>query len=429
MRLGRLYSRVFSLTPAAAAISSLIIASLLLFLPALLLRIGNLPTAGPNFGFFYRANWFWMFLIGIPFLLFLSCHTFKSMSVAANELAGPKRLVIISSEGAPAPEFGNWISQQLERWSEPMALLATAAALLITAYDTWDLWPGFFTSKFSPERANQWEIAFRAKESWHKWGVFSFDIFAYLLQTVAIALGLYFVGMMWAFLRLIARTMDPMVLPYRFQPMIFDPEKRLGLRPLAGVFNVFLMFIVGYQVYAFVRRLQQIAENEKSPLFRYIKTTLDGIWEAPDKLLLPKLETWGLQRINDASVWFPILIALFPIVVVLTFPLGRIYWHIRAKRLTLIDENALKISKLRAAGKGDNPQVKIFEDTNHYLLNSNIWPNGDLAGWLFLLAIVALLFGSFAPPVLFYAMLAGMAGSVWKFAKFLGKKAGDKGGD
>jgi hypothetical protein len=292
------------------------------------------------------------------------------------------------------------------------------------------LWPGFFNGgDFCKSRVPEWDTAFRipgTQMNGHIIANGTFDIVAYAFQTSLIFLGLFFLIKYWTFLRTILQIIDRNRPPYRFAPWPGEGQRRLGLKPLGWVFNLFLVIIVLYQVFAFYHRIELIDSYHKDAPGTYINSIRqeihkeDGIFAQAMLLLHLPQKYYAWDSFANPSSWLPLLFSVPPILVVCVLPLGRLFWYLRreVKTLTETASVALEVAKTELDTKKAESMKKRLKN----LRETTIWPNGSVAGSAFLILMIALLIGTVCPPLLVWGITSGiLLKSIWSFIGSAGR--------
>lgn len=418
---------LFTSNPWLVALTATGLVILCLHLPAWLLGLGHVfDKDGRDVGFFVKYHWSLFYPLLAPVLIVLGIFAFRRMRDAVYQLIekSDRRIpVIVNEDGSIAYGYPEHVSKTLASWAGRIAPVAALAAIVITAIDTKDLWPGFFNGDHFPDsRVQEWDTAFRPCHPnivhGGKWANFAFDLVAYGFQTSIVFLGLFFLLKYWAFLRSMIRIIDARFPPYRFEPWVCDKRRRLGLKPLGWVFNLFLAVVVLYQVCCLYHRIELIDSHNSKPLFTYVT----GLWEAVkppkkdggDAAVMEKV--WAICKLPTSncawsdltipSTWVPLIWMLPPILVVCVLPLGRLFWYLRRELDVLTDQTGVKLAQ--AKSNEDRELVKEMEERLKCLQETTIWPNGSLAGNIFLILSIALLIGSICPPLLLWGLTSGV---------------------
>lgn len=177
----------------------------------------------------------------------------------------------------------------------------------------------------------------------------------------------------------------------RLRPL--DPLERLGLGPLAGVFDAMMAASLVACLSAFASRLRssgtvrQFVTEASKPS---IETVFDGNWKIrwPGALEMPAVAL-ALSALL-ATLWFP--------VVVLT-----------TQRRHEVDRRVLELARLQDASglrgaegakSTETDRIKRLEEEIARLRRATIWPNGERASALLSLSIILALGGA-VPALLF----------------------------
>jgi len=104
----------------------------------------------------------------------------------------------------------------------------------------------------------------------------AFDALAYTVQGVAIFLGFFCLMKFWLFMQAFSISLRDRGRPYEYKPWLYDPEHRLGLKPIGRIFNIFLLIVVAFQVYVLIHRLQQIHLRGSYRINEYLNKLFSG---------------------------------------------------------------------------------------------------------------------------------------------------------
>jgi hypothetical protein len=423
--------RVFTTVPVGAALVASTGALVLLFLPAYLFGLAHIKTARGDVGFAALANWNWSltYPVGLPFLLVFGNYAFRAMHAAAHRLIAVGMSVIYDQDGAIALDYPDFLTSFMQERGRYVVIASAVLAFLAVGADTHDLWPGFVTGHYPASRAPEWDTAFAQLREVPGyvapplWQNLVFDIVAYAFESVYAFLGIFFVLTSLTFLLGIARVLDARQGPYRFEPIACDPRRRLGLSPLAWVFNWFLAVVLGFEVFAVAHRIQQVDRLRRVDRTTYVYSLLkdaatqDSAKGEEKRLSLASVlkltsKDYAFPELRNPSSWVPLLIVFLPAAVVCFLPLGVIRRIVTRKVDELLDQNALALAN--AEERGDTAEARRVRTTINCLRESSIWPNGNTAGWTFLTLMVGLLLVAVAPPLLPFAVSAGAVPWVWK---------------
>ena len=92
----------------------------------------------------------------------------------------------------------------------------------------------------------------------------AFDVVAYAIEAFVIFIGFFFVLKFWLFLSVFSSTLRSDASDYEFQPLLHDPDRTLGLRPLGRFMNLYLFLVIVFEIYILGRRLQLIGKAASS---------------------------------------------------------------------------------------------------------------------------------------------------------------------
>jgi len=422
--------RLFTSNPFLVAGAASGLAILFLNLTAGLLGLGHiLDQNGKDVGYYAKYNWSLVYPILAPLLISLGIFAFRQMRDAVYELIedSPRRApVIVDEAGNVAENYPLFLSDALAAGAGWIECLAGVAAVAITLVDTADLWPGFINSgTFSPSRVPEWDTAFRihGSQMFGKTGAnFVFDLVAYTFQTALIFLGLFFLMKYWMFLKTMTQIIDRDRPPFRFKPLVCDLERRLGLKPLGWVFNLFLAVVVLFQAFAFYHRIELIDGYQNNPPNTYFKNIWGEVRRHKDEGTVPQVRallklpvsTYAWSHLANPSSWLPLVFSVPPIIVVCLLPLGRLFWYLR--REVKLQTELTNAELARAKTDKDKKRADEMEKEYKCLRETTIWPNGNVAGASFLILMVALAIGTACPPLLVWGLASGfLVKKIWSY--------------
>ena len=385
---------------------------LILMLPALVFHVAlikDLQTLKwPWVGFWQRWNWAGMYVVILP-LIFAGAASLSQESLRIfDSLTTGEVPVVTKSDKSPALNFADEITIHAARYATWAFWATVVLTIVLTVVDTNELAVGFYRYfRHKPHIFTDldWSVAFDLSRNrfffygFHQRGVFPnlcFDLLAYAAQATAIFLGLFWIMMYWATLNAFSTLLVNTEIDFHFDPWWEDPEQRMGLFDVGKLFNGFLAIAVLFELYVLGHRFQLIARAGR-PLVPYAKE----IWLHPKDLSM----LWAARAFDTCTpgMWLLLIFVLLPIVVIAWVPLMRFRRYLntvkKQKRATLRGE--LKALKL------GTPERKAALDLWFQINKTNIWPNGDFAGWSFLVLMFVLAGAAWFPPFLGYLLAGG----------------------
>lgn len=425
---------VFTAAPAVVALIASFSALVFLFVPAYLVGLARISTSTGNVGFVSLPNWNWslVYPVFLPAILVFGNYTVGAMRTAVYRLIKPGMAVIYDEQGQIAVDYPDSLKTYMSAYARYVVIASAVLAAVIVVLDTKDLWPGFVTWHYPSSRAPEWDTAFAQLKNVPgyvppaRWKNLLFDLIAYAFETSYAFLGVFYVLTSLTFLLGIARVLDARHPPYHFEPIACDYRRRLGLSPLAWVFNWFLVVVLGFEAFAVAHRVQQIDRLRRCPRTTYLQSLIKDS-NASDKgqekgfhvssLLNLRSKDYAMAELRNPSSWVPLVVVFLPAAVVCFLPLGIIRQIIRTKVENLIDQNTLALSHEEEQGNAD--KATGIRKTIGCLKESSIWPNGNAAGWTFLILMGGLLVVAVAPPVVPYAISSGAVPGLLKLGKKL----------
>jgi hypothetical protein len=393
---------------------------LFLIIPALLAHVAlikdSLGHTWPWVGFWQRWNWAIMYLIILP-LIFAGAAALSQFSLTIFScLTDGKYAVVKKSDGSEAVDFADAIAIETSHKAQLIFWSALGIAIFLTVVDTHELAVGYynyFTHRPYTFGDSDWSVAFALPPSrfllygFHQTsaaGNALFDLLAYSIQTATIFLGLFWIMIYWATLNAFSTRLVDTEIDFRFDPWWDDPECRMGLLEVGKLFNGFLAIATLFEIYVLGHRFQLIA-RAGIPLAQYAREIKDG---AKNLQIL-----WAHRAFDTCTpgMWLLLIFILLPIVVIAWVPLIRFRKYLRsvkkAKYKSLQEE--LKIYKFGTAER--NAALDVWNKIN----TANVWPNGDFAGWSFLVFMFVLAGASWFPPFLAYLLAGGGFALLYKF--------------
>jgi hypothetical protein len=210
--------------------------------------------------------------------------------------------------------------------------------------------------------------------------------------------------MYWATLNAFSTQLVDAEIDFHFDPWWDDPKCRMGLQEVGNLFNGFLAVAALFEVYVLGHRLQLIA-RAGIPLARYA----NEIKAAPKDLQV----LWAHRAFDSCTpgMWSLLIFILLPIVVIAWVPLIRFRKYlnsVKKKKYESLREE-LKIYKF------GTPERNAALDLWYKINKANVWPNGDFAGWSFLVLMFVLAGASWFPPFLGYLLAGGGVTLLYKF--------------
>jgi hypothetical protein len=362
----------------------------------------------PGVGFWQRWNWAVMYLIILP-VIFAGAAGLSQTSLKIFEcLTTGKFPVVKRSDGSAATGFADAIAAQASRYSTSIYWLAIILTVVLTVVDTHELMDGFYLYfRHKPHTFSHpdWSVAFDLPQTrfffygFHRRGAWSnliFDILAYTAQAAAIFLGIFWIMMYWIMLNSFSTLLVNKEIEFCFHPWWDDPKLRMGLDRVGKLFNGFLLIAILFEIYVLGHRIQLIAQSG-TPLASYA----NEIWAHPKDLGV----LWK-DRAFDACTsgeWLLLIFVLLPIIVMAWVPLTRFRRYLKIVKLRKYEALQVELNTYRFG----TPERKEALDLWYKINTANIWPNGDFAGWSFLVLMFVLAGAAWFPPFLGYLLAGG----------------------
>jgi hypothetical protein len=411
-----LLGRVFTTRPWKLFTSSF--ALVLLFLMGLAWWFGVhriTRSDGLRVGFWQSQDRAALYLIILPLFFAGTVWLSNYMRAIIKTLVNGRVKIITRKDGEEATDYEQVLSGNLAKMARPLLAAALLFTLAFMFLDTYKLWYGY--SQYSKDISHNfklldWKVAFIGPPTFDlppgKPTItqnLAFDIVVYFFQSVAIFLGLFWVAKFWIYLKVFSDSMDPSESPYRFNPLAYDPYKRLGLYPMGRLFNGFLLIAVGYQIYVFSHRIQLINLSRPQD-----KTFFQVVRDALNPFNLADPNSYHFADVT-AGLWLLLIFSTVPILIVSYFSLLTLRRYVLEQRERAFLENG---SELEAARKTNNQaRAKLLKEKIDLLKDASVWPNGDITAMRFLFIIGALGLASIFPPLLVYLAALGLILEVW----------------
>jgi hypothetical protein len=407
-----------------------------LLLPALLINVAmitdTMPTTAdakwPWIGFWQRWNWSVMYVVIFPVIfsgvawLSRECVTVFN-SLTKSNFADVKPMVTKQDE-SPATDFLDSISTDMNKsygWVFYAVLVLTA---ILTAADVGLIAHGYYEHLWShvpfefPD--SDWSVAFQLSPSrFHflgktppgPWLNLGFDVLAYSAQTLSIFCGFFWIIKYWALLNIFSKRLINGNITFTFNPWWSDPKHRMGLHKVGKLFNGFLFVTVLFQTYVFGHRLQLILRGGHS-LSEYVSQ----IKAAPKDFHV--LWNHAYFATCTPGMWLLLTFVLLPVVVISWVPLLRFRKYLKG----VIDQHYESLrGDLQRFPDGSPQRAAVLREWKE-VNDTNIWPNGDYLGWLFLALMVCLTIAAWFPPAALYAVYGGGGAFIVKFLNDLRPK-------
>ncbi len=434
-----LLGRLFTLPPLALFFCLSITFTTLLFVPASCLgifRIDYVYSDSRSVGLFQRWNWSVMFPIILPALFAWIAIVSNKMRKSVENLFSAD-IDIIKARSTGAQDYLHEFSDRLASASRFLFPSAIAFAIVFSLIDasriihgSWEwflvkphLHPGDACYPFRPADMD-WTVAFtftdtRFGDKWFPLKNLAFDSLAYLIQGLAIFLGLFWVGKFWLFIRTFITMMATDDAPYEFEPMRRDLYRRLGLGGVGRLFNYFAAFLLIFQSYVFFHRLQLVAENEGNS--KGWIGILQDIYEKSKNFQNPftfKIVFGGFTKIENLGMW--LLLVVTTVIILWTIKLMMdMRTYIEGRKEALWTQYRRDIKNAR--DEGAISEIISLESDMKELRESTAWINGDNTGPRFVVALLTVTIVAWLPPILAYAAPFGVLSYVFPPLKSTGE--------
>jgi hypothetical protein len=387
-------------------------AIVLLLLPARIIGLHSFPVAGDDRGFWFEANWSLMFVIVFPGLFGGLVHMVSLMRDSVSRLTS-KQLGVITKAGEPAEDFEEYIANYISRKAGRFTALCLSLAVILTGVHGAALARYLAGDRDDPP-LRDWTTMYVTGAVRYSSNV-AFDVVAYSVEAFAIFVGFFFVLKFWLFLNVFSSSFRKENTDYRFNPIVTDPDRRLGLRPLGDFMNVYLTLVLIFEFYVLGRRLQLIGKAGDYSLSTYITALSSGVHNL-NNILDPRMYQWATI---DAGLWALLIFLTLPLIVGAYFPLWTLRRYVKRRRDELWIESA-RAHEI-ACEAGDEAEATKLKAHMDSLRETQLWPNGDARGWWLLTASLTVALAAWAPPLCasLLALAVGLGLVKWTTARFL----------
>jgi hypothetical protein len=392
---------------------------LLLLLPSLLAHVAFIKDAAPKatkwpwVGFWQRWNWSAMYVLVLPAIFAVTAWLSRAWPPNFRGLTVPvapgAKATVTKNNDSPASDFLDSISKDISRSGKIIFYSVLLLTAILTLGDIALLVHGYYLHLVEkvafafPD--SDWSVAFQLKAprfyfyGWTQRGPISnlaFNILAYSAQTLSIFFGFFWIAKYWTTLNSFSKQLIDNSIDFKFNAWWGDPDHRMGLREVGALFNGFLVVALLFQIYVFGHRLQLIA-RAGIDLVQYSQE----IKAAPtDPHVL-----WAHRAFYTCTtgMWFLLIFVLLPAAIISWVPL----WRFRKYLQRIIKQRRKSLRAVLDQHPDESPERKTalreWEEVNA----ANIWPNGDLWGWLFLTLMVILTVAAWFPPAVGYLVAGG----------------------
>lgn len=426
----RFLGRLFTLNPPILFLVLSGIYTALLFIPAGVLRVHliTLETSrGPRaVGLLQNLNWSLMYPVVLPLVFAGTAWSSNEMRKKVEQLTDPE-VNVIRYRSAQANDYIHGFVDELAKSGKPLVIAALTLTVIFSIIDVANIVRGsheWFAYRAThpngptldlcdkgypfKEPDVDWTVAFTLKDAKYQYAWFpcanlAFDCVAYLLQGAVIFLGLFWAGKFFLFMKTFVALIASQDAPYLFVPMRRDFHRRLGLGGIGRLFNCFCTFVLIFQFYVFFHRLQIVARGGGMTEIQFIEKVYDKSKDL-DPFKAGDIFK-GYFTLENLGMW--LLLGVTTIVVIWTLNL------IFSLRSYLESQREALWGKYRAdldgaQNKRDVGEILGIESDMKELRESTTWINGDTAGPRFAAALVLVAVIAWLPPILAYAVPAGV---------------------
>ncbi|MCU1231188.1 MAG: hypothetical protein JWO97_4072 [Acidobacteria bacterium] len=394
-------SRFIDWGPVAFGVRLGIAAAVLLLLPAAIVGVHSFPLPGDDRGLWFEPNWSLVYVIVFPSLFGGLVHIISLMRNALRLLTSDAVRVILR-DGEPAADFEAYIAKRMAAGATRFRWLCISLAIILTAVHGATLARFLITREGMPPVLD-WTTEFTTGRIPFRANV-AFDLLAYSVECFVIFVGFFFVLKFWFFLNIFSRALRDESTDYTFNPLINDPDQRLGLRPLGDFMNLYLFLVIVFEAYVLSRRLQLVGKSGDFTLSGYVTALADRA-HLLGNALSERMYQW---HTIDAGLWALLIFMTLPLIVAAYFPLWTLRRYVGKRRLDLWEESVRDHDE--AVKREDDIEAARLWKKMSQLKSTQLWPNGDSEGWLLLSGSVAISIAAWAPP--FCAWLIGLAATI-----------------
>jgi hypothetical protein len=360
--------------------------------------LGSLPTPhdqcdGCNVGFFYRPNWAFMYLALLPTIFGLMSSILETSRHAVNVLSSPEIRVIEPALAPNNQSFEDSLYVLMRGWRLWIYWLAFGTALIVTGLTIYLLLSNPYAT------GDDWAAVMPR-----------FAICIFLIQSVYIFLGVFWVLKFTSFIVSFIRLAVGRTTGFHLIPMIYDPERRMGLGIVGGLLNQFALATFLFEIYVAIYGIQAAADIHGVCLLKYVQDTFK-----PSALGHKfSLEAFGQPlHFSGAGVLALFTLSVLLWIVYIAIPI----FHLRPRLDQMRKDAWLKHAReFESANRENNEaRAKPLEREFEALRTSSFWPNGPTvgAGLMFVLLVIPLVASPFGP----YLVTSGVLVAGYKALK------------
>jgi hypothetical protein len=402
----RIIKKAIAVGPVAFGVRLGIAMALLLLAGSRLAGVHSFPVRSDDRGFWFEPHWSIMFVVVFPALFGGLVHMISLMRDAIARLTH-EPLSVITKNGAPAPDFEGYIAEHISKRAFVFTVTCVILATALTAVHGASLGSYLLGWRGTPPILD-WATMFSTGQAEPAANI-SFVVVAYACEALTIFIGFFFVLKFWLFLNVFSETLRDEGTGYEFRPLVYDPDRRLGLRPLGAFMNLYLLLVIIFEVYILGRRLQLIGKVGDFSLSAYLTKLASGA-SSFVQIFDPRMYQW---HTIDAGLWALLIFLTLPLVVGAYFPLWTLRRYVRRRRDNLWEESARAHEMARE--RGDDAEAEKLARRMTQLQGTQLWPNGDSRGWRLLAVSIGVGVAAWAPPLCVSLLVTGAAAETVKW--------------
>jgi hypothetical protein len=413
--------------------------SLLLYIPAIILRIASIPlTNDGNVGLLYAFTWVAPYALIFPVI-------FAAFSILSRLICSRLRDVLLSgvikkndSNTDPAVFFAD-LARRTQSGARLIPIVSLVFAIAFVANDTAHIFRAvsFLNREQSYQKSHakdrpyeflDWTFAYAIPEhpetgvpppSWRapsKPANLAFDLLAWY----GFELSYTFLAFLWVltygwFLKSFADILICDDSGYGFYPVTVFADLRLGLHPLGTLYNLYLVNVVLFGLLGIWLRVKYIRIDCAADFSgkSYVGTVIDWIGEQVRNhhMALPTTRLLAFQCMNAGHIW---MIAFYCVCVfiIIYFPIIRLKRYIKNKVFQMKVDRTAELEKAEAGG--DEAKAKTIRKQIRNLESAQVWPNGDATGQAFLVLMLCILVTTISPALVGVGIVVLIITGAWK---------------
>jgi hypothetical protein len=351
-------------------------------------------------GFIDRPNCAAMYILVLPILFYLAINLLRVGTAKISALSSePLSVIVKSGTGTPQQPFDEILADKVTSRYRVIFVSALMISMLVTFISLYL----FFIHPVN--LAEDWSQTYLHGSLLHRWSSIVLDCAVFVMQGLYVFLGLFLAGTIAAFVTEMGRLVFFPNTQFHFEPIIYDPQKRLGLSPVGSILTRIGFMALLFELYVAIYSIQNIADLQNKCTADYFTATLKKTL-ALGLGNVPHFDFGGLGTIAlialSAALWS--CYSYIPLFVIRPF-LARL-------RDTEWTNNARTLDRAKATN--DETNFKSLEARFKSLRKTTFWPNGSRVGLGLCLALSCIPLLAIYPPAFGYVVASGFALAAYK---------------